>query len=190
MHHLLTPYSEKIESWAWWEDAFNDQELNWLQQKAKEANNPGMVRAGLNLDYRRSNVSWLNKDSECSWVFERLANVVSSLNASYFRFNLTGFGEALQLSNYHASNQGTYKPHADLNFEGISRKLSLVLQLSDPTDYEGGNLQLFLGDEPVNVPKNRGSIVVFPSWTLHQVTPVTKGTRQSLVSWVTGPPFK
>lgn len=190
MQHVLTPYCSKIEPFAWWKDAFNEQELNWLQGKAKAAHEEGVIGAGLDRNYRRSDVSWLNKDSECSWVFERLAHVVSSLNASFYGFDLTGFGEPLQLSNYHEGNQGTYKLHQDLNFGGVSRKLSVVLQLSDPADYEGGTLQLLLGKEPVNMSKNRGHIAVFPAWTLHQVTPVTKGTRQSLVSWVTGPSFK
>lgn len=190
MQHVLTPFARKIEPFAWWKDAFNEQELSWLQQKAREATDAGKTGAGVDRNYRRSEVNWLNKDSDCSWVFERLADVVSNLNASYYGFDLTGFGEPLQLSNYHEGNQGTYKLHQDLTSEGASRKLSVVLQLSDPVDYEGGNLQLLLSKEPVNMSKNRGSIVVFPTWTLHQVTPVTKGTRQSLVSWVTGPPFK
>ena len=71
-----------------------------------------------------------------------------------------------------------------------SRKLSLVLQLSDPAQYEGGNLQVMTGGEPANVRKQRGLIAAFPAYTLHQVTPVTQGTRQSLVAWISGPPFR
>ena len=71
-----------------------------------------------------------------------------------------------------------------------SRKLSLVLQLADPSQYEGGNLQVMTGGEPTNVRKQRGLITVFPAYTLHQVTPVTQGTRQSLVAWISGPPFR
>jgi PKHD-type hydroxylase len=73
---------------------------------------------------------------------------------------------------------------------GISRKLSLVLQLTDPSEYEGGNLQVLIGSEPLNVEKRRGLICAFPSFTIHQVTEVTKGSRQSLVVWLSGPPFK
>ena len=72
----------------------------------------------------------------------------------------------------------------------ISRKLSLVVQLSDPFEYEGGNLQIKTGQEEQNVRKQRGLIVAFPSYVLHQVTPVTTGSRQSLVAWVSGPAFK
>ena len=73
---------------------------------------------------------------------------------------------------------------------GISRKLSMVLQLSDPSEYEGGELQILTSKEPTSMQKKRGIITVFPAWTLHQVTPVIKGTRQTLVAWISGPAFK
>ena len=64
------------------------------------------------------------------------------------------------------------------------------MQLSDPGSYEGGALQLFSSGKPATLEKKRGLIYAFPSWAVHQVKPVTKGTRQSLVTWITGPEFK
>jgi PKHD-type hydroxylase len=122
-------------------------------------------------------------------VFEKLSDVVSKINAEHFHFDLTGFGEALQLTNYDQSEHGMYGWHQDFG-AGISRKLSMTVQLTDPSEYEGGNLQMFTSNEPKSVPKRRGLIAVFPSFVLHQVTPVTQGSRQSLVAWVSGPPFK
>ena len=69
------------------------------------------------------------------------------------------------------------------------RKLTLVLQLSDPSEYEGGELQSLTSLQPGTVNKKKGIIAAFPSWTLHQVTPVTKGVRKTLVIWVAGPQF-
>lgn len=194
MQHLLTPYSKGIEPFAWWEDAFTSEQLDWLQKKAREATQEAQVGGGnggeVNENVRRSELNWISKDKDCAWVFERLAHVVSSLNADYFGFELTGFGEAIQLTNYHEARQGNYTWHQDFGVKNASRKLSVVLQLSDPRDYEGGELQILLGKEPTSIQKKRGLITVFPSWTLHQVTPVVKGTRQTLVTWVSGPAFK
>jgi PKHD-type hydroxylase len=194
MQHLLTPYSKNIEPFAWWEGAFTEEQLDWLQQKAKEATQEAQVggrgSGGVNQEVRRSELNWLTNTEETRWVFEKLAHVVSSLNADYFGFDLTGFGEALQLTNYHEARQGMYIWHQDFGASGVSRKLSLVLQLSDPNDYEGGELQLLTRKEPITVQKKRGLITVFPAWTLHQVTPVIKGTRQTLVTWASGPAFK
>tara|TARA_R110000803_G_scaffold176170_1_gene238655 strand:- start:3757 stop:4341 length:585 start_codon:yes stop_codon:yes gene_type:complete len=194
MQHLLTPYSRKIEPFAWWEDAFTEEQLDWLQNKAKEATEKAKVGGAnggaANDNIRRSELNWLNKDPECAWVFERLAHVAATLNADCFGFELTGFGEALQLTNYHEARQGNYVWHQDFGSSGASRKLSIVLQLSDPSDYEGGELQLLTRKEATSMQKKRGLITVFPSWTLHQVTPVVKGTRQTLVAWISGPAFK
>lgn len=195
MQYMLTPYSENQEPFAWWEGAFTDQELNWLQQKAREANQKAQVGGGngggVNPEVRRSDLNWMPNTPETTWVFEKLAHVVSSLNSQYFRFDLTGFGEHIQLTHYDSSEHGMYGWHVDFGKTGPSRKLSIVMQLSDPSEYEGGNLELQPhGKEVIKIKKQRGLVVAFPSWTLHQVTPVTQGNRQSLVSWITGPAFK
>lgn len=193
MQHLLTPYAKPIEPFVWWEGAFTDQELNWLQQKAKVSEQNAAVgsSAGGTVDQniRRSQVTWLDNNPNTKWVFEKLGQVTSQLNADYFRFDLTGFGENLQLTNYDQSDNGMYGWHQDYGGK-VSRKLSLTVQLTDPAEYEGGNLQIMTTGNPVNVRKQRGLIAAFPSYVLHQVTPVTQGSRQSLVAWVSGPAFK
>jgi PKHD-type hydroxylase len=81
---------------------------------------------------------------------------------------------------------------------GLVRKLSVTINLSEPGDYDGGLLNFDYGPHCTNGDrykecteiKPQGSIIVFPSFLHHQVTPVTKGLRYSLVLWVTGRPFK
>jgi PKHD-type hydroxylase len=194
MQYVLTPHSRRIDPYVWWEGAFTEQELNWLQTNAREAKQNASVGGGqgvggVNPDVRRSQVSWVSNTPETKWVFEKLGFVASKLNADWFGFDLTGFGEPLQLTHYDQSENGMYGWHQDYG-GGVSRKLSLVLQLSDPSEYEGGNLQVKTNGEPQNVKKQRGLVVAFPSYVLHQVTPVTQGNRQSLVAWVSGPQFK
>lgn len=195
MQFPLTPYSEPIEPFVWWDGAFSEQELDWLQQKAINAETRAQIGGAASSDdlakVRRSKISWLDNTQDTQWVFKKLAHVASSLNSQFYRFDLTGFGEALQLTNYDQSEHGMYGWHQDYGGNRtISRKLSLVLQLTDPAQYEGGNLQVMTSGEPVNIRKQRGLIAAFPSYVLHQVTPVTKGNRQSLVAWVSGPAFK
>lgn len=195
MQHVLTPYSMPIEPFVWWENGFTEQELNWLQEQARNADQQAQVGGdpqGADLaKIRRSQVSWLNKNQDTAWVFEKLGHIAASLNAQYYRFDLTGFGEALQLTNYDQSEQGMYGWHQDYGGKLTpSRKLSLVLQLTDPSQYEGGNLQVMTGGQPQTVRKQRGLVAAFPSYVLHQVTPVTSGNRQSLVAWVSGPAFR
>ena len=193
MQYLLTPRAKKIPPYAWWEGAFTEQELDWLQQQAIKAESQAQVGGSFHpsdlAKIRRSQISWLNNNPNTKWVFEKLANVASQLNAEHFCFDLTGFGEPLQLTNYDQVEKGMYGWHQDYGV-GISRKISLSLQLTDPSEYEGGNLQTMTSGSPENVRKQRGLIVAFPSYVLHQVTPVTQGSRQSLVAWISGPSFK
>ena len=71
------------------------------------------------------------------------------------------------------------------------RKLSFTLQLSDPDDYEGGNVQLINeANQNYIAPRQRGTIILFDSRTQHRVLKVTKGTRRSIVGWVVGPRWK
>jgi len=195
VQHVLTPYATAIEPFVWWEGGFTEQELNWLQEQAQKADQRAQVGGnpeGENLaKIRRSQISWLNKNQDNAWVFEKLAHIAASLNAQYYRFDLTGFGEPFQLTNYDQSEQGMYGWHVDYGGKiGPSRKLSLVLQLTDPSQYEGGNLQVLTGGQPQTVRKQRGLVAAFPSYVLHQVTPVTSGSRQSLVAWISGPAFR
>lgn len=196
MQHLITPISNQETGLCWWEDAFTEEELDILQRLVLEQKGRATVGTGDMPDnevgkIRRSNVGWLSKTKEQAWVYEKLERVVTQLNANFYQFDLTGFGEALQLTNYSSDEQGMYRWHQDFGGRNsVSRKLSLVLQLSHPSDYEGGNLQILTSGEPTTIDKKRGLITVFPSWTLHQVTPVTKGTRQTLVTWISGPQFK
>ena len=69
------------------------------------------------------------------------------------------------------------------------RKLSVVVQLTDPSDYEGGIFEFKTVETPANF-KTRGSILVFPSYLEHQVTEITEGTRYSLVCWAEGPRWR
>jgi PKHD-type hydroxylase len=142
---------------------------------------------------RRGEVSWLPRTSEHLWVYNRLFKAIKKANDSLWKFELNGFFEDCQYTTYKESLEGGDKYDFHLDFDGTSgihRKISAVLQLTDESEYEGGNLELFPRTKPIIAPKKVGSITIFPSFMLHRVTEVTKGKRNSLVVWVSGYPFK
>jgi PKHD-type hydroxylase len=114
------------------------------------------------------------------------------LNSKYYGFDLTGFEDALQYTVYNESDtKEHYTWHVDNLGQGRPgcRKLSIVIQLSDPQEYEGGELQLHYQSYHI-ARKDKGLLYIFPSYVLHRVTPVTGGTRRSLVGWICGPDFR
>lgn len=140
---------------------------------------------------RRSQVKWVPRTEQWVWLYERFFDEVVQANNQLWAFDLTGFGDEIQLTRYEGGDQGHYGWHRDCGDRASSnRKISAVVQLSPPEDYEGGHLQFMQGGGPTSEGRAQGSVVVFPSFEAHCVTPVTSGTRYSLVIWVKGPPFR
>jgi len=137
---------------------------------------------------RKSRVAWFYPSPETEWFYSRLCGAIIQANAEGYRFKLFGLAENLQFTEYVAPD-GHYGKHIDKRLNAEVRKLSAVVQLTNPDNYEGGDLLLHLGDDPDPAPRAQGSVTIFPSYVLHEVTPVTSGTRHSLVAWVTGEPF-
>ena len=109
----------------------------------------------------------------------------------HWRYDITGFNEDLQYTKY-SDDKSFYGWHIDsgsLKSENPPRKLSLTLQLSEPSEYDGGDFQIH-ASKLNTVSKKKGLICVFPSYSLHQVTPITRGVRRSLVVWLCGPAFR
>jgi PKHD-type hydroxylase len=143
------------------------------------------------LNHRKSFNSWIYPNEHTSWIYQKLTEIVHQNNEQFFNFDLTMI-ENLQFTYYSSKEEGCYKAHIDpMNWKlPHNRKLSIVVQLSDPNEYEGGELKLHTSHDPIEIHKEKGMVVMFPSYTLHEVTPVTKGERYSLVAWVHGPAFK
>jgi PKHD-type hydroxylase len=188
--HLST---KTYEPYCWNTEVFTCDEIDRIKVIGNRLSvNRSIIGSGKGcLDLRRSFNSWIYPNEHTSWIYEKLANVVWQNNEKYFNFDLTML-ENLQFTYYSSKENGFYKGHVDALDWKIphNRKLSLVVQLSSPDEYEGGELKLYNSYEPTIIKREKGLIVTFPSYTLHEVSPITKGDRYSLVAWVHGPPFK
>lgn len=150
----------------------------------------GGVRAA---EIRQAGIAWLDGPAA-----ERVAALVLAAAAAAnrtFGFDLAGFEERPQVARYAArgpGGPGHFGWHADIGGGPLARrrKLTLVVQLSDPAAYEGGALEIDPGGGPVPAPRDRGSAAVFPAFLRHRVSPVTRGVRHSLTTWLHGPPFR
>jgi len=155
---------------------------------------PGRIDSEqIDANRRKSDIGWISPQSEFRWLFDRISECVNAVNADWYRYNLIGF-EGIQFTKYSGAGGQTnyYSSHTDLKSTdyGTVRKLSFSIQLSGPDTYEGGDVLLYRSlTESSTMNRAIGSITFFPSYTIHEVLPVTKGIRYSLVGWVHGPPF-
>jgi PKHD-type hydroxylase len=140
---------------------------------------------------RITRVAWMEKKPGIAWLHARLEEMVLRINAQFYRYDLFGLVESFQYTVYEGAEGGHYGWHVDVGEKNYEpRKISLSLQLSDPSGYEGGDLILSAGEGEVRAERARGTLIAFPSYVLHRVVPVTSGTRKSLVIWVSGPEFR
>lgn len=185
----------------WWRafyGQFTDVECDWLIEYALKipAIQATIGHGGktvVDQNYRESTVRWLQRhDPHLQWLFDRIHHLMVCANAEGFGFDIADFTE-IQFTEYDASNSGHYDWHEDNTWKinkPYDRKLSMVIQLSKPEDYEGGRLELTHDPLPDNVFRNRGDVIIFPSFNRHRVTNLTRGHRYSLVTWFVGPKFR
>ncbi len=174
--------------------AFNQQELIWIDnlKELYPFQNATTVSDESNANHaiRKSNIKWIHHDEKSAWVYDRIRDLSIEANNSIWKFNLHSVLDSIQYTEYYA-NGGHYGWHTDIGPGSIShRKVSITIQLSGPDEYEGGDFDLWYGSEFMTMEKKKGSAILFPSFTLHRVTPVTKGVRRSLVLWVGGEAYK
>ena len=179
---------DNVHLYSYWHGAFTKEECKKIIQIAKKK---GMIKGTTRSksDVRESKISWLYSSDEMEWVFRRVTDMVLDLNERFFNFDIFGLNEGFQFTNYKAPSN-KYGKHVDRSSDLIVRKLSISIQLTDPKEYEGGELYLYEDDQGVLMDKKQGTLIMFPSYVLHEVKPVTKGERNSLVTWVTGNQFK
>ncbi len=214
MNWLIAPSSDGLneEQWAYWDGAFTDEELETII-KLGDSRPKKYAVVGTEGKYveeiRRSLVNFMDDKlliEHAPFLLEKLTFICRKLNGSYFDFDLSGFHEPFQYTTYDPSdaydNDGKiisedkriveYKWHLDKGpgEDRPPRKLSMVLGLLDSDEYEGGDFEIKTGVESQLLPIKKGRVIAFPSWTLHRVTPVTKGIRKTVVIWVGGPKFK
>lgn len=138
---------------------------------------------------RSAEIYALDNDEENRWIYEKIGRIVSFTNKYHFDYDISGITHAIQLIEYNC--EGDVKGHYDWHIdsgpgEPATRKISVTVQLSDPKDYEDCQLVINNHGTELVATKERGSVHLFPSYMLHKVTPISKGTRYALVIWIHG----
>lgn len=151
-------------------------------------------------EQRRTNVVITDKpDEHTLWMWQKFNNLVAFYNDKHFNFDIYGFNY-LQYARYDVGDKHEF--HMDLPLGGQvvdyrllehMRKLTIVLLLNEPgIDFEGGNFQInhFSEQFPWETDLKKGNVLIFPSFLLHRVAPITAGNRKSISIWAVGPKFR
>jgi predicted 2-oxoglutarate/Fe(II)-dependent dioxygenase YbiX len=122
---------------------------------------------------------------------DRIFKTIFLTNSSSYRYHLEGYNQKDPplVFKYSADRQDHYVWHTDAMDGDSVRKLSFTIQLTDPTEYSGGDLEFMPAITDKRI-KDQGTMTIFPSYMTHRVSPVTHGTRHTIVGWIYGPEFR
>ncbi|MCR4378377.1 MAG: 2OG-Fe(II) oxygenase, partial [Rhodospirillales bacterium] len=177
--------------WTVFAGAFSADECRQLTDlfATLDAKDGGLVAGRFDNKVRQSSLVWLPESDELAWVHTRMVRLAADANNQFFHYALDGFEEQLQMAAYGPGHY--YDWHIDRGRGNVAgrRKLTLSVQLSEPDDYQGGELEINADGHPFQAPREQGTAVAFCAATLHRVAPVVSGLRHSLVAWIHGPDF-
>ena len=147
-------------------------------------------------DSRRSKIRFINSDNtDFTPLFDDIWKMAIKANHQWFNFHITRL-PFLQLAEYDSAYKGEYKQHQDVFWINgdpfYHRKLTCVIQLTDPSEYEGGDFEVVDVTQYPNKEdlRQQGTAIFIPSFILHKANPVTSGVRHSIAAWVEGPKWR
>ena len=178
-------------NYYWFKEGFTLNEIKSIEDLSMDFpfEKATTVSSNPDSEARKSQIKWLHLNSKTDWVYDKIVNMAIEANTTW-KFNLHSIIDSIQYTEYYEGG-GHYDWHVDIGPKDIShRKVSVTIQLSDSDEYEGGELELWAGSGHYKLPRGKGVSTFFPSFTMHRVTPVTKGIRKSLVLWIGGEHYK
>ena len=194
----LLRFNEIIHPVICYDDFLSDDEIDQIFKYVKNLEYSNGKLWDNNRDVkkiRQSSIKWILLNENTNWLFKKLILKIYETNQFNFHHTLK-YVEDLQFTQYEENQKEFYSKHIDGSSSHLgdfveTRKLSFTIQLTDENEYDGGDLVFYINSDNEIVKKNasrkKGTITFFESNILHEVTPVTRGTRHSLVSWVWGP---
>lgn len=191
------------QQWYWFKAALTKEEVSKIIVLANELpveratiigddgkNDPNGLRSSM--------IKWIPHNQDWDWLYSKMMELAVEANKEVWKFDLHTAPEGIQYTEYYAHENGHYDWHQDIGPGDLPsrRKVSITIQLSETDEYEGGELQITTGGDVSNnwgarsCPRGAGVAVLFPSYMMHRVSPVTAGTRKSIVLWVGGSHYR
>jgi PKHD-type hydroxylase len=200
MNYLFEKEVYDPQQYYWFKHALTKEEVKKVEEGVfKLPSEEGTTIGEGDDELRSSMIKWIPQNNEWSWLYQKMMDLAVEAN-SIWDFDLKSAFEQIQYTEYYASEKGHYNWHQDIGSGVLAsrRKISITIQMSESDEYEGGELLISLGGglkdgsfkNNLVCPRGGGVGVLFPSYMMHKVSPITKGTRKSLVLWVGGEHYR
>lgn len=184
----ITEVEQDLNAYYWFDSFFSNSDCDKIVALGKTRKLESATVFSGSASARKSKVGWIPYDKELDWIYSGITECVSKANKGWL-IDWDSYKEDLQFSQYDSVGDH-YNYHMDIGLGHYHRKISAIVQLSDPKEYEGADLLVDAGSNEITCSKERGSVILFPSFLLHKVSPLKSGERNSLVAWASGPNWK
>lgn len=201
----LVPYNNFKPKSNWnnfyfFKNVFNDEMIRELEHLVHTNYNfykgrTGFAELGSDTDSYETNnrnIAYLSPSDSTKWLYDLLFPLALEANEKLFGFDIDIVTDPIHYVIY-PEDGGHLDWHMDVGAFAVNkRKLAMTVQLSDPKDYDGGEFQIWFGgkDGHITLPREKGDVLIFPTFCMHRVTPITRGQRKVLVFWTGGRPFR
>jgi len=200
----LKPYNDFQPTSNWntfyyFKNVFNDRMIRELEQMVHanykfSKGRTGVKELGTDTDSYKTNnrdIAYLEPAPHTKWLYDILFPLVLEANQKVFHFDIDVVTDPIHYVIY-PTDGGHLDWHMDVGAHGVNkRKIATTIQLSDPSEYDGGEFEIwFGGQESVVVPREKGDVICFPAFCMHRVRPITRGERKCMVFWTGGRPFR
>lgn len=200
----LKPYNDFKPTSNWndfyyYKNVFNDQMIKELEDMVYanyqfSKGRTGVAELGSDTDSYKTNnrdIAYITPMPHSKWLYDLLFPLALEANEKLFHFDIDIVTDPIHYVIY-PEDGGHLDWHMDTGAYGVNkRKIAMTVQLSDPSEYEGGEFEIwFGGQQSTIVPREKGDVICFPAFCMHRVRPITKGQRKCLVFWTGGRPFR
>ena len=201
----LQPYNNQKVTSNWntfyyFKNVFNDQMIRELETMVHQnykfsKGRTGVAELGNDTDSYETNnrdIAYIRPADHSKWLYDLLSPMMFEANENAFHFDIDTVTDPIHYVIY-PEDGGHLDWHMDVGaFDVNRRKLSMTVQLSDSSEYDGGEFEIWMGgkDGFVTLPREKGDVIIFPTFLMHRVKPITRGQRKVLVFWMGGRPFR
>lgn len=200
----LIPYNNYTPTSNWndfyyYKNVFNDEMIKQLEDMVYKnyefsKGKTGFAELGTITDSYKTNnrdIAYITPNPHSKWLYDLLFPLALEANEKLFHFDIDIVTDPIHYVIY-PEDGGHLDWHMDTGAYGVNkRKIAMTVQLSDPSEYEGGEFEIwFGGQQSTIVPREKGDVICFPAFCMHRVRPIKRGRRKCLVFWTGGRPFR